>query len=172
MLILYNRQWLFSSRTALWFFFTCRIMDHTHRTCDSISFIDGGLRHSSTGCLSDSLCDAGRRAVSSPAYIKPLEVNFLIKAPHSPPPPLTHMQLCGCARWHLCVCVYVHVVSCLWGVTYLNLYTCMCSLCLHECIYIVSLYSMCVVGVFLLVCSVHVYIYVFHVFMKPNLRTF
>lgn len=140
----------------------------TQRTCDSISFIDSGLRLSSTSCLSDSLCEAGRRAASSPAYMKPLEVNFLIKAPqppHSPSlPAWKPLQLCE----QMCVCVCAHALACMclctsmWVVyAYLNecICECICTLCLCLCL---------CCGVYWLVCKVHVCIYVFHVFMKPN----
>lgn len=74
------------------------------RSTDSISLIESALRLSSTGCLSDSLLEAGRGAASSPAYMKPLEVNFLIKSPQpsSLPPPA--FVLHGRMRFNLCVC--------------------------------------------------------------------
>lgn len=83
------------------------------RSSDSISLIESALRLSSTGCLGDSLLEAGRGAASSPAYMKPLEVNFLIKSPQPPPPPphlpLYCMDACNlifvCAIYTLRVCL-------------------------------------------------------------------
>lgn len=128
----------------------------THRTCDSISFIDSGLRLSSTGCLSDSLCEAGRRAASSPAYMKPLEVNFLIKAPHHhhhhPPihprlpetPAVVWADVCVCTSWHACLCMSMWVVRacCFFALCvhmWINAYDCVCvwectcAMCLCTC---------------------------------------
>lgn len=116
----------------------------TQRTCDSISFIDSGLRLSSTGSLSDSLCEARRRAASSPAYMKPLEVNFLIKAPLSPSPPASPCSCVSgafCVHAQVCVCVapLLHIVCiCEW--------TCMfvCAKCANvNCVCAVGAYCLC-----------------------------
>lgn len=80
------------------------------RSSDSISLIESALRLSSTGCLGDSLLEAGRGAASSPAYMKPLEVNFLIKSPQPSNPPPPAFVLHGCMRFNLCVC-NIHVES-------------------------------------------------------------
>lgn len=61
-----------------------------------------------SGCLGDSLLEADRGAASSPAYMKPLEVNFLIKSPHcstlNPTPPPTCLK-----SQHIC-----ELTSCSW----------------------------------------------------------
>ena len=52
----------------------------------------------------------GRRAASSAAKMKPLEVNFLIKAPHPPPSIQIHAVLFVCVS--VCVFMCVHVPVC------------------------------------------------------------
>lgn len=74
------------------------------RSSDSISLIESVLRLSSTGCLGDSLLEAGRGAASSTAYMKPLEVNFLIKSPQPSTLPPPAFVLNGCMRFNFCVC--------------------------------------------------------------------
>lgn len=87
------------------------------RSSDSISLIESALRLSSTGCLGDSLLRAGRGAASSPAYMKPLEVNFLIKSPQ-PPQLHPHLPL----YWmDACDLIFVCVQCTCWGCVYESL---------------------------------------------------
>lgn len=76
----------------------------SRRQCDGISLIESVLRLSSSGCRSDSWLEAGRGAASSPAYMEPLEVNFLIKSPQPSTLPPPAFVLHGCMWFNLCVC--------------------------------------------------------------------
>lgn len=76
----------------------------SRRHCDSISLIESVLRLSSSGCRGDSWLEAGRGAASSPAYMEPLEVNFLIKSPQPSTLPPPAFVLHGCMWFNLCLC--------------------------------------------------------------------